>query len=217
MLGNGKFVGSAPRVSAVNSGLHVPFNSRLFAKSSDPSIRSAVFLDRDGVLVRDVHYLREPSQIEILPYVEQLRALHTDYYLIVATNQSGIARNFFTEEDLLAVHVELVERLWDLDIVIDAFYYCPHLPNAVNPTYSVACQCRKPGAGLLHRAAAEWAIDLESSYMIGDSLRDVETGKAAGVADSILLAGSNVPDQQAKFKTVPDLGAAVKAILGGSS
>lgn len=165
--------------------------------------------------MRDVHYLREPSQIEPLPFVEQLCYLQNRYYLIVATNQSGIARNLFTEDDLLLIHSQLVERLYASGVTIDAFYYCPHLPNALNPAYSVVCECRKPGPGLLRRAATEWELDLGSSYMIGDSLRDVETGNAAGVAASIHLGGKNIPGNTLNFQAVPDLKRAVEIILGG--
>jgi D-glycero-D-manno-heptose 1,7-bisphosphate phosphatase len=210
-----KFVARPPGVSAAAPGLHIPFNSRLLSNTGNLPARAAVFLDRDGVLVRDVHYLREPSQIQILPYVEQLCYLQDRYYLIVATNQSGIARNFFTEDALLLIHSKLIERLSGFGIAIDAFYYCPHLPNAVNPNYSLVCECRKPGAGLLRRASAEWGINLASSYLIGDSLRDAETGNAAGVAGSILVGDTNASEDPLKFRTAPDLRAAVNIILGG--
>ncbi len=204
---------SAPRVSSAAPGLHIPFNSRLVEGAAKPSSRAAVFLDRDGVLVRDVHYLRRPSQIELLPDVERLTSLQDRYHLIVATNQSGIARKFFTEADLLEIHSELVRELAARNIVIDAFYYCPHLPTAVEETYRLTCDCRKPGDGLLRRAAADWHLDLRCSYIIGDSLRDVQAGNTAGLADSFLIGKSL--ENTLKHRTVQSLSAAIDIILGG--
>ena len=202
-------------VSAVAPGLHIPFNSRLPGRTS-LEMRSAVFLDRDGVLVRDVHYLKKPSQIELLPGIASLTSLQNRFRLIVATNQSGIGRNLFTENDLLVIHSELVHQLSKQDILIDAFYYCPHLPSAANEAYRVTCECRKPKPGLLYRAAAEWDIDLKHSYMIGDSLRDMAAGCAAGLAENILLSDSEISDSWPKHQQVPDLAAAAKIILGGT-
>jgi D-glycero-D-manno-heptose 1,7-bisphosphate phosphatase len=103
------------------------------------------------------------------------------------------------------------------DILIDAFYYCPHLPSAANEAYRVACECRKPKPGLLCRAAADWDIDLKDSYMIGDSLRDMAAGCAAGLAESILLSNSEVPDSWPRHQQAQDLAAAVKIILGDTA
>ena len=201
------------RMSSATPGLHIPFNSRFLGESTKPSSRAAIFLDRDGVLVRDVHHLRRPSQIELLPDVARLRSLQDRYHLIVATNQSGIARRFFTEADLLEIHSELVHQLAGRKLLVDAFYYCPHLPNAVDQAYRVACDCRKPSAGLLRRAAADWDLDLGCSYMIGDSLRDVEAGRAAGLAESFLI-GDPV-GQAVTYRVVQNLSAAIDTILGG--
>jgi D-glycero-D-manno-heptose 1,7-bisphosphate phosphatase len=203
-------------VSAVAPGLHIPFNSRLLGRTSLET-QAAVFLDRDGVLVRDVHYLKKPSQVELLPGIASLTSLQHRFHLIVATNQSGIGRNLFTESDLLLIHSELVHQLSRHDILIDAFYYCPHLPSAANEAYRVACECRKPKPGLLCRAAADWDVDLKGSYMIGDSLRDMAAGCAAGLAESILLSDSEVPDSCPKHQQAQDLAAAVKIILGGTA
>ncbi len=201
-------------VSAVRAGLHVPFNSRFFGGTT-PQTRAAVFLDRDGVLVRNVHYLKKPSEIEVSPDVAALLSLLDRFYLIVATNQSGIARNLFSETDLLLIHSELVHQLSVQGILIDAFYYCPHLPSAVNESYRMTCNCRKPGPGLLLQAAADWNIDLERSYMIGDSLSDIEAGSAAGLTESILLGDAEVLDSSPKHRRAQDLATAAKLILGG--
>ncbi len=172
-------------------GLHLPAHSRLVPGAVCSENLPAVFLDRDGVIVRDVHYLRRAAQLELLPGVASLSRLQQRFRLIVATNQSGIARGLFTEDDLLSIHSELVVHLENAGVVIDAFYYCPHLDTAEIGPYRNACLCRKPGAGMLVQAAADWHIPLRSSYLIGDSLRDVQAGRAAGLAGSILLAASD--------------------------
>jgi histidinol-phosphate phosphatase family protein len=209
---------SAPacQVSAVAPGLHLPFNSR-FLGGPRPATSAAVFLDRDGVIVRDVHYLRRPSQIDFLGHVETLATLKDRYYLVIATNQSGIARKLFTELDLVAIHSDLGLRLASWGVVIDAFYYCPHLSadelapaervTAELNEYRMDCDCRKPKPGMMFRAAREYGLDLKRSYMIGDSQRDVEAGRAAGLADSI-----RVGEEGAR-----DLAQAVHRILGGAA
>lgn len=178
---------SCDRIVVVRSGLHLPARSRLGKETR--GIQPAVFLDRDGVLVRDVHYLRHFSQIELLPQVETLLRLEERFYLIVATNQSGIARGMFTEDDLTVIHAILDARLEALDITVDAFYYCPHLPTGSVAQYRTVCACRKPAAGMLLDAARDWNVPLGASYMIGDSERDVAAGKAAGLAGNILVGG----------------------------
>jgi D-glycero-D-manno-heptose 1,7-bisphosphate phosphatase len=206
--GNGSFVRS------ISPGLHLPFNSR-FLGGAQPATRAAVFLDRDGVIVRDVHYLRKPSQIEFLPSTTLLGALRERFYLVVATNQSGIARGLFTEEDLLNIHSELVSQLATEGVVIDAFYYCPHLSSATIESYRVACDCRKPKAGMLLRAAKELGIELQHSYMVGDSARDMEAGRLAGLTENILLRGG--PDSVREHRCAKDLSHAVRIILGGAA
>ncbi len=142
----------------------------------------AVFLDRDGVLIRDVDHLRTPDQIEVLPGVpEALRDLRAaGWRLIVVTNQSVVARGWVSELELHRIHRTLASRLRDRGAELDAIYYCPHHPAAVVPEYRVVCQCRKPAPGMLLRAAREWAVDLGASVLVGDSPSDVEAGRRAG-------------------------------------
>ena len=184
----GRDAPAGPRPSTVGPGRHIPEGSRLVSEGQDrPSSTAAVFLDRDGVIVEDVNYLSEVSKLRVLPGVpEALQALRARFYLIVVTNQSGIARGMFTEDVLEEIHSELARRLTADDAIIDAFYYCPHLPEAPTAAYSRACNCRKPGPGMLLRAAADWDIDMDGSFMVGDMPRDADAGKRAGVT-SILL------------------------------
>lgn len=147
------------------------------------AIRKAVFLDRDGVLIEDKNYLSNPEGIVVLPGVDvALRALQPEYRLIVITNQSGIARGYFSERDLQEIHLRLLGTLDDKrGVKIDAVYYCPHHPSGSVPLYSKECECRKPKPGLIEQAMARFEVEAVGSFMVGDKAIDVEAGRRAGV------------------------------------
>ena len=171
--------------------LHVPANSRLLGEGNEKYKQPgrAVFLDRDGVLIKDVNYLTSTDQIQLLPGVgSALLSLQSSFSIIVVTNQSGIARGFLTEEDLAGIHSELVKLLAMEGVIVDVLYYCPHLPEALEPYYRMFCTCRKPNPGMLLRAGKDFGIDLSRSFLVGDRPSDIQAGDAAGVA-SILLTG----------------------------
>jgi D-glycero-D-manno-heptose 1,7-bisphosphate phosphatase len=177
-------------LALLDDHLHVPSNSRFSdhgrqvkpLKGQASNARPTVFLDRDGVLVEEKNYLADPSQVQLIPGVFQaLKMLQDRFYLVVITNQSGIGRGLFTEETLAAIHSELVDQLAEQGTSVDAFYYCPHHPEAVVSTYRVACQCRKPNPGMLNKAANHWELDLGHSFMVGDRPSDMEASWAAGV------------------------------------
>ena len=136
---------------------------------------TCVFLDRDGTLNRDVPYCSRPEDLELLPTVPEGIKLLNQHGLrvVVVTNQSGVARGYFTEQTLQRIHQKLRDELAKAGAYVDAIYYCPHHPDE-------QCQCRKPNPGLLYRAASELQIDLASSYVIGDRLVDVTAAKYAG-------------------------------------
>lgn len=142
----------------------------------------AVFLDRDGTLMRDVDYCGDPQDVDLLPGVaEALRHLKTrGYKLIVITNQSGIGRGYFNDEQYRAVEAELAQRIGDG--VIDATYYCPHLPDA-------GCKCRKPSPEMIFQAAREHDVDLTRSFFIGDKRSDLDCGRNAGVKTILVRTG----------------------------
>lgn len=155
-------------------------------------MRKAVFIDKDGTLIRNVPYNADPGRI-VLEYgaIEGLRLLQSKgYALIVVSNQAGIAHGYFGEEEMLPVISKIRELLSIEGIVLDGFYYCPHHPAGKVDRYAIACECRKPLPGMLLLAAEEAKILLEGSWMIGDILNDVEAGNRAGCR-SILLNNGN--------------------------
>ncbi|RME04720.1 MAG: HAD family hydrolase [Planctomycetota bacterium] len=142
--------------------------------------KRAIFLDRDGVLIKNVPYLNDPEGVELLPnVVEGLQLLQQHYLLVVATNQSGIARGYLDEGILLEIHKRLYQQLGERGVYLHALFYCPHLPHGSVPAYSVCCDCRKPKAGLLLQAAQLFGLDLPSCWMIGDQVRDIQAGQNA--------------------------------------
>ncbi len=150
--------------------------------------RKAIFLDRDGTITTDKGFVYKKEDLELLPgAVEAIKLANRHGLLVVVvTNQSGIARGYFTEEELKAFNTHLAQILDTQGARIDAFYYCPHHPEAPIKAYRKDCPCRKPQPSLLLKAAEELNIDLAKSYMVGDSPRDMEAGKRAG-CQTILL------------------------------
>lgn len=137
-------------------------------------MQKAIFLDRDGTINMEKHYLHAKEEFEFLPGVtEGLKILQSaGFLLIIITNQSGIGRGYYTEQDFHVLNDWMLGILKQQGIYISGVYYCPHLPNAKITRYRVACSCRKPALGLYERAIREFEIDLERSYAIGDKIRD---------------------------------------------
>ena len=153
------------------------------------------FLDRDGTLNVDHGYVHKPEDLELVTGAKQAlhKLLANDYKLILVTNQSGVGRGFFTEEQL---H-EANDRLQDLlELKFLKIYFCPHHPEAKVLKYHKVCSCRKPKPGMILQAFEDFPqINREQSFMIGDSLRDVEAGKSAGLGRNILLSNRNCRDE----------------------
>ena len=154
--------------------------------------RAAVFLDRDGVINKEVKFLHKPEQLELIPgAADAIRLINQKGYLaIVVTNQPVIARNMCSIEELETIHATLETMLGKEHAYLDAIYYCPHHPDGGYPEerkeYKIVCNCRKPKPGMILQAARDWNIDLSQSYMIGDSENDVKAGINAGVSLSLI-------------------------------
>ena len=158
------------------------------------SLKKAVFFDRDGTLNVDVHYLHRIEDFQWTPEaVEAIAYCHQQgYMVVVVTNQSGVARGYYEEADVMRLHKWMNEELARCGIApIDGFYYCPHHINASVPEYAVDCDCRKPKPGMIFTACRELGIDAGQSFMVGDKPRDVECGEAAG-AKGVLYAGGSL-------------------------
>jgi histidinol-phosphate phosphatase family protein len=155
-------------------------------------MRPAVFLDKDGTLIDDVPYNVDPERVTLARGAGgALRALRAHgFLLIVVSNQPGVALGRFPLRALRGVERRIQELLAPSGAAIDAFYYCPHLPQAANIRFAVRCLCRKPQPGLVRRAALDWHVDLRQSWLVGDILDDVEAGNRAGCR-SVLIHNGN--------------------------
>lgn len=153
-------------------------------------MQKAAFLDRDGVINVDHGYVHTKEDFEWIPGVkEAARMLHeAGYLLIVVTNQSGIARGMFTEEEFLELDSYMREEFAKAGAPVARTYYCPHHPQGIVPKYSITCNCRKPAPGLFLKAIKEFDIDPAQSVAFGDSLRDLAAAQAAGVSTRVLLS-----------------------------
>ena len=137
-------------------------------------MNKAIFLDRDGTINVEKHYLYKIEDFEFLPgVIEALKKLQeAGYLLIIITNQSGIGRGYYSEKDFEKINNWMIANLKDQGVTISAVYYCPHLPDAIIPQYRKQCNCRKPQLGLFKKAIKDFNIDLGQSYAIGDKIRD---------------------------------------------
>jgi D-glycero-D-manno-heptose 1,7-bisphosphate phosphatase len=164
----------------------------------------AVFVDRDGTMVLDKHYLADPRGLDIIPTVpEGIKKLNdAGIPVIMVTNQSGVARGKFDEATLELIHQRLFEILEDDGAIVNGLYYCPHMPDA-------GCDCRKPKPGMLLRARKEHGFDLTKSYIIGDRMLDIEMAHSVGAigvivpepgdqyhVDSEIEASKEMPDMR---------------------
>ena len=150
-----------------------------------------MFIDRDGCLTEEVGYVNHVSRVRLLPRTAAAvrRLNEAGLPAVMATNQSGIAKGYFDQDVLDAVHAELQRQLGAAGARLDALYVCTHHPDEGAPPYRADCDCRKPRPGLLRRAAADLGLDLGASVMVGDKISDVATGRAVGAAGVLVLTG----------------------------
>jgi D-glycero-D-manno-heptose 1,7-bisphosphate phosphatase len=153
--------------------------------------RPAVFLDRDGTLVEEAHYLDRLDRLALFPWsVDAVRLLaRAGFAVIVVSNQSGVARGFFDEAFVEATHRRLDALLAAGGARVDGYYYCPHHPEGAVAAYRVRCECRKPAPGMLRRAAAEHDLDLARSVVVGDRWEDIGLAAAVGAPGVLVRTG----------------------------
>lgn len=154
-------------------------------------MRRAIFLDRDGVIVEDCDYTYRKDQLKLIPgSAEAIKLLNgNDFLVIVVTNQSGVAKGYFTEMDVTLFNESMEEKLREYGSYIDAIYYCPHHIEAKIEKYKINCDCRKPKPGMLKEAEKRFDIDLRQSFIIGDRLSDIDAGKCIGCKAIMVLTG----------------------------
>jgi D-glycero-D-manno-heptose 1,7-bisphosphate phosphatase len=177
--------------------------------------RRAAFLDRDGTIIRDVHYPGDPEQVELLPgAAAAIRRLRdAGFLVVVVTNQSGIARGMYTHDDFLRVQARLDALLADAGARLDAVYHCPH-----HPDFSGSCDCRKPGLALYRRAAADLDIDLARSAYIGDRVHDVLPATRTGGRGVLVRTGYGAEEAAhvpGGIEVVADLDEAASSLTTG--
>lgn len=186
-------------------------------------LRPALFFDKDGTLLDDVAFNADPRQMRFAPGArEALEALAPiDVPMFVVSNQAGVALGHFDASRLDAVRERLAEMFDECGATLSGAYFCPHHPQGSVAPYSVACECRKPAPGLLHRAAHEHAIDLKRSWLVGDILDDIEAGKRAGCRGVLLCNGNETEWRGGIFRRpdhlVRDLHEAARLIVGAWS
>src|SRR5215813_6021018 len=172
--------------------------------------RPAVFMDRDGTLSEEVGYINHVSRFRLFPYSAQaVKILNENGWLAIGvTNQAGVARGYFSEAMVLAVHDRLNGELKVGGARLDAIYYCAHHPSVGEPPYRLDCDCRKPKPGLIQRASQDFPIDLSRSWMVGDRYSDIELATNAGLRSAFVLSGYGRGEwehQRSSWQHQPDL------------
>lgn len=190
-------------------------------------MKRAVFIDRDGTISEEVGYVNHPSRFQLFPFAaEAIRLLNQNEWLaIVVTNQAGVARGYFPEEMIHAVHDRLRNELESDGARVDAIYYCAHHPSIGATPYRIDCDCRKPKPGLIHQAMKDFDIDLSQSWVIGDRYVDVDLARNAGTHAALVMTGYGRGEwehQRNSWQTNPDLVAedllsAVRKVIAASS
>lgn len=159
----------------------------------------AVFLDRDGTINQECAYLHRVEDFRFIPGAPQAIGLlnRAGFLVVVVTNQSGVGRGYYGEEDVETLHRHMAAQLATAGARVDAWFYCPHHPAGREEGYGTPCSCRKPLPGMLLDAAKRLGIDLASSFMIGDKLSDVAAGRAAGCCSILVRSGYGAGEEAA--------------------
>ena len=178
------------------------------------SLRPAVFLDRDGVIVEEVGYLAHPDQLVLIPGAADAigRLNRAGLAVVVVTNQAGVARGLYPESRVEEVHRRLSAMLAEAGAHIDRYYYCPHHPHEGRGEYRMACSCRKPEPGMILRAATELRLDIARSFLVGDKLSDLEAGMRAGCQPMLVLTGYGLEHRERLAGRLADVTRVVRAL-----
>ena len=200
------------------------YQNHSLAPLTEKPVQRAVFLDRDGTINVEKDYLHRIEDFEFIPgAIEAIQHLReAGFLIVVVTNQSGIARGYFTEDDVDRLHAHLQQELARHGTGIDAFYLCPHHPNYGTGEGGIDCDCRKGKPGMLLQAAKDWNIDLSASIMIGDKRADLEAGRAAGCYTILVRTGYGDEELQKGGEEMADavaddLSAAARYVLNAKS
>jgi D-glycero-D-manno-heptose 1,7-bisphosphate phosphatase len=187
----------------MNSPLVKPPQSAI--RNPQPAINRAIFLDRDGTLNEEDGHITSPDRLRLYSFAaEAVRLINrSGWKAIVSTNQSGVARNYFSEATLLEIHERMEESLRLQGALIDAIYYCAHHPDYGPPPYRLDCDCRKPKPGLAEKAARDFNLDLNRCYAIGDRYRDIEAGHAAGARSVLVMTGYGREEYETRRRDRP--------------
>lgn len=194
--------------------------------SGAPTLRKAVFVDRDGTVTKEGEWIVHPGALELVPdAADAIHRLHAAGFLVVMyTNQSAVARGLITEAQLADIQAQMDGLLESEGASLDATYYCPHHPTEGIGRWKADCWCRKPKPGLILRARDEMGIDLARSWCIGDMERDIESGRRAGVRGILVATGKGMAEEarmrregRPPQKFAADIGAAADWILARES
>ncbi len=184
--------------------------------------RLAVFLDRDGTIIKLVNYIKDPKDVELIEgAAEAIKELNrTDLLVLMVTNQAGVAKGYFTIQDVDSINAKMEQLIQEGGGYLDDIYICPHHPSEGETNFTCDCDCRKPKPGLLQEAAQEYGLSLDRCWIVGDNKSDIAAGKAAGVKTILVRTGhgadmeKEMADDDAPDHVVDDLPQAVKIILG---
>jgi D-glycero-D-manno-heptose 1,7-bisphosphate phosphatase len=176
-------------------------------KKNSKSGRKAVFLDRDGTIIKQVELMHSVEELHLLPGAARaINALNKlGFLVVIVTNQPVVARGIIGVKEVDKIHAVLIDRLNGKGAKIDGVYFCPHHPEATMPEYRLRCRCRKPEPGMILKGLKKLNINPKKSFMIGDALIDVVSGKKAGVKTILVKTGPGHARLDEKYKDVkPD-------------
>ena len=168
--------------------------------------KKAIFLDRDGTIIKEKYYLHKPQDIELeqncLEALEKLK--NAGYIFVIVTNQAGIAKGIFSIEDHEKTKLYLIKMLEEKGIKIEKYYFCPYHPEGIIPAFTLDSENRKPNPGMLLQAIKELKIAPESSYMIGDKLIDIKAGQSLNIKSILVETGYGKKEKNLNGTIIPD-------------